>query len=89
MEARRFTQAGLVIAVLSTPNVESKIPEWEQVLTAGAACMNMIACAQALGYGAQWLTQWYAYDEAVLKALGGDPSQITKSQGFCILGLAT
>lgn len=72
LEAKRFTQAGLVVIVLSTPKAHPKVPVWEQELAAGAACMNMLTCAQALGYGAQWLTQWYAFDGHVLAALGGD-----------------
>jgi nitroreductase len=47
-----------------------KIPEWEQVLSAGAAAMSLVLAAHALGYGASWITEWYAYDRGVLAALG-------------------
>jgi len=45
-------------------------PKWEQELSAGAVCFNMCLAAQAHGFGAQWLTEWYAYDAAVNTALG-------------------
>jgi nitroreductase len=60
----------LVIAVVSRAAPHVKIPEWEQVLSAGAAAMNLVTAAHALGYGANWITEWYAYDRAVLDALG-------------------
>ena len=47
-----------------------KIPEWEQVLSAGAAAMNLVTAAHALGFAANWITEWYAYDRGVLDALG-------------------
>jgi nitroreductase len=47
-----------------------KIPEWEQVLSAGAAAMSLVLAAHALGYAASWITEWYAYDRGVLDALG-------------------
>src|SRR5581483_11177695 len=47
-----------------------KIPEWEQQLSAGAACMNLVNAAYAMGYAASWITEWYAYDRRVLDALG-------------------
>jgi nitroreductase len=47
-----------------------KIPEWEQVLSAGAAAMSLVLAAHALGYAASWQTEWYAYDRGVLDALG-------------------
>lgn len=86
LEAKRFTQANLVIAVISMPKPHPKVPVWEQELAAGAACMNMLACAQALGYGAQWLTQWYAFDEVVLTALGGDSAQGHRVAGILYFG---
>ena len=85
LEGQRLTQAGLVIAVLSTPRA-ARIPVWEQHLAAGAAAMNLLLCAQALGYGAQWLTQWYSFDMAVLAALGGDPAAGDQVAGFIYIG---
>ncbi|MFN8830063.1 MAG: nitroreductase [Labrys sp. (in: a-proteobacteria)] len=69
-EATRFSLAPLVIAVVSRAGPHEKIPEWEQELSAGAVCQNILVAASALGFGASWLTGWYAYDRAVLAELG-------------------
>jgi nitroreductase len=73
----------LAIAVISR-HIPGKIPEWEQRLSAGAVCALLITAAQAMGYGANWITDWYAYDadaRALLGAAGED--QIA---GFIYLG---
>lgn len=69
-ETERLARAPLVIGVVSRPAPHVKIPEWEQLLSAGAAAMNLLHAAHALGYGASWLTEWYAYDRRVLDGLG-------------------
>src|SRR5215472_12801128 len=69
-ERKRLAHAPLVIAVVSRAAPHVKIPEWEQVLSAGAAAMSLVLAAHALGYAASWITEWYAYDPAVLAALG-------------------
>ena len=69
-ERERLTRAPLVVAVVSRAGPHVKIPEWEQVLSAGAAAMNLVLAANALGYGTSWITEWYAYDRRVLDALG-------------------
>ena len=69
-ERRRLARAPLVIAVVSRAAPHVKIPEWEQVLSAGAAAMSLVLAAHALGYAATWITEWYAYDRRVLDALG-------------------
>jgi nitroreductase len=69
-ERSRLARAPLVIAVVSRAGAHVKIPEWEQVLSAGAAAMSLVLAAHALGYGANWITEWYAYDRRVLDALG-------------------
>jgi nitroreductase len=69
-ERGRLTRAPLVVAVVSRAGPHVKIPEWEQVLSAGAAAMSLVLAAHALGYGASWITEWYAYDRSVLDALG-------------------
>jgi nitroreductase len=69
-ERERLARAPLVIAVVSRAAPHVKIPEWEQVLSSGAAAMNLVLAAHALGYGASWITEWYAYDRTVLDALG-------------------
>src|SRR6266849_5095190 len=65
-ERRRLARAPLVVAVVSRAAPHVKIPEWEQVLSAGAAAMTLVHAAYALGFGATWITEWYAYDRGVL-----------------------
>jgi nitroreductase len=69
-ERARLARAPLVVAVVSRAAPHVKIPEWEQVLSAGAAAMNLVHAAHALGYAATWITEWYAYDRRVLDAWG-------------------
>jgi nitroreductase len=83
-ERTRLTRAPLVIAVVSRASPHVKIPEWEQVLSSGAAAMNLVLAAHALGYGASWITEWYAYDRAVLDALGLAPHE--RIAGFVHIG---
>ncbi len=68
LEAERFLRAPLVIAVISRIK-EGKAPQWEQILSAGAACYNLCLAANALGFGTNWVTEWYAYNEQVRAAL--------------------
>ena len=73
----------LTVAVVSRV-VEGEIPEWEQRLSAGAVCAILIIAAQAMGYGANWITDWYAYDEAATRLLGlGEGERLA---GFVHLG---
>ncbi|MFT3684441.1 MAG: nitroreductase [Phycisphaerales bacterium] len=65
----RFS-APLVVAVVFSPKVSAKVPEWEQVLSCGAVCMNLLLAAKGMGFGAVWLTEWYAFDALVMKELG-------------------
>jgi nitroreductase len=83
-ERERLTRAPLVVAVVSRAAQHAKIPEWEQVLSAGAAAMNLVLAAHALGYGANWITEWYAYDRSVLDALGLAPHE--RIAGFIHIG---
>ena len=70
-EADRLTRAPVVVAVVSSVVECAKgTPRWEQELSVGAVCMKMLLAAQARGYGAQWLTEWFAYDAAFADALG-------------------
>ena len=85
IEANRLQRASVVLAVLSTPVEHPKIPNWEMVLSSGAVCMNLLSCAQSLGYAAQWLTEWYAYNEKMLEYLGGRPNK-DKISGFIYIG---
>jgi nitroreductase len=83
-EARRLSRAPLVIGVVSSARAHGKIPEWEQVLSAGAVCMNLTIAANALGYGTNWLTEWYGYDRRVLDGLGLKPHE--RMAGFIHIG---
>ena len=68
-EAKRFLRAPIVIAAVSRVVNNPAAPQWEQVLSAGAACQNLILASTALGYGAQWITEWYGYSQGVRQAL--------------------
>ncbi len=85
-ERGRFLRAPVVVAVVSSLKPSPKIPEWEQVLSAGAVCQTMLITAQALGFAGQWLTEWYAYDASVTQAFGlGNGERIA---GFLYFGTA-
>ena len=66
----RFSHAPLIITVVARLTPGHKVPEQEQWLTAGCVCFALLQSAQALGFGAQWLTGWAAYDEVVGRVLG-------------------
>jgi nitroreductase len=85
-ERNRLARAPLVVAVVSRAAPHVKIPEWEQVLSSGAAAMNLVTAAHALGFAATWITEWYAYDRRVLDALGLAPNE--KIAGFVHIGRA-
>jgi nitroreductase len=73
----------LTVAVISR-YVEGEIPEWEQRLSVGAVCTIMTIAAQAMGYGANWITDWYAYDGAVDTLLKLAPGE--KVAGYVHIG---
>ena len=79
-----FERAPTVLAVVSCAAPHVKIPEWEQVLSAGAVCQNILLAASAMGLGCQWNTDWCAYDPKVLAAMGLEPHE--KIAGFIYLG---
>ncbi|HUD50295.1 nitroreductase [Parvibaculum sp.] len=84
IEEGRLLQAPLVVAVVSRIVPSKKAPEWEQVLSAGAACQNMLVAATALGFVGAWLTEWYAYSAKVAEALGlGENERVA---GFIYFG---
>jgi len=83
-ERQRLARAPLVIAVVSRAAPHVKIPEWEQVLSAGAATTSLVFAAYALGFAASWLTEWYAYDRHVLNALDVKPDE--RIVGFVHIG---
>ncbi|WP_426683660.1 nitroreductase [Xanthomonas translucens pv. undulosa] len=69
-DRERFAHAPLAIVVIARLQREAKVPEIEQWLSAGSVCFALLQAAQAHGFGAQWLTAWMAYDEAVAARLG-------------------
>ncbi|HEY2358685.1 MAG TPA: nitroreductase [Phenylobacterium sp.] len=73
----------LAVAVISAPRAAA-IPEWEQRLSAGAVCTTMLYAALAMGYGANWITDWYAYDPEANAILGLTGEE--KVAGFLLLG---
>ncbi len=79
----KLTAAPVTILVLSTARPASK-PEWEQVLSAGAVCMNIEHAAGALGFASSWITDWYSYD-AETAALFGATSE-ERVAGFIHIG---
>ncbi len=87
-EAARFLRAPTVLGVYSAPkDCPRGTPKWEQQLSAGAVCFNLCLAAQASGFGAQWLTEWYAYDDRARAALGlRDGEQVA---GFIYIGTPT
>src|ERR1700688_5114498 len=84
IEKRRLMDAPLVIAVVSFTRPHPKVPPWEQDLSAGASAMNIVTAATALGYGANWLTGWFAFDRDVLTGLGVKADE--KLAGFIHIG---
>lgn len=72
---------GVAVVSRTTPG---DIPEWEQLLSAGAVCTTLLYAAQALGYGANWITDWYAYDAEAKAILGLAPGE--NVAGFIFLG---
>ncbi|MDE1939038.1 MAG: nitroreductase [Alphaproteobacteria bacterium] len=84
LEAGRFLRAPVVVAVVSRVREAIPIPEWEQQLSAGAVCQTMLIAAHALGFVANWLTEWYAYHPLVLERLGLKPGE--RIAGFIYIG---
>ena len=85
-ERERLLRAPLVIAVVSNARSDAPVPVIEQVLSAGAVCMNLVHAAYACGFAAQWLTEWYAFDEVIGRQLGlADEEAIA---GFIHIGMA-
>ena len=84
VEQTRFTRAPVVIAVVSTAAPPPKIPEWEQLMSAGAVCLNLLMAANAHGFFSNWLTEWMAYDERAYPILGVNPGE--KVAGFIHIG---
>ena len=78
--------APVCVAVLSRVIPGHKIPEWEQELSAGAVCMNLLSAALAAGFGASWLTDWYGYDPDATALLGAGEGE--RVAGYMFMGTA-
>jgi len=87
LEAQRFLRAPVVIAVVFSPVESPKVPEWEQMLSSGAACYNLLLAAHGFGFGGCWLSEWVAYDRDAMALLGLAPHE--KLAGLVYLGTAT
>jgi len=86
-EADRFLRAPLVVGIVSSPKDCTRgTPEWEQRLSSGIVCYNLCLAAQTMGFGANWLTEWYAYHGDVLSELGLTAGE--KISGFVYIGQA-
>jgi len=86
-EQNRFNRVPVVVAVIASPIEHASVPEWEQTLTAGAVCMNMLHAIHALGFSGQWLSEWYAYNSQVHSALG--LAKHENIAGFMYMGTKT
>src|SRR3954471_7432056 len=81
---RFANQAPELIVAIASPTPGIKIPVWEQELSCGAACMNLLLAAHAMGFAGGWVTGWAAYSAQVLAALGGYEGE--RVAGFLFLG---
>jgi len=86
-ERNRFLRAPVVVAVIASLRPEHKTPVWEQTLTVGAVCQNMLIAASAYGHAAQWLTEWYAFHDDINQALAMTENE--SIAGFVYIGAAT
>ncbi|MEO3999013.1 nitroreductase [Mesorhizobium sp. CAU 1732] len=83
-ELARFSRAPLVIGVVSVPRENPKIPQWEMFLSGGAVAMNLVNAANAMGYGSNWITNWYSDDADGRRILGLAPGE--RVVGFVHIG---
>jgi nitroreductase len=83
--SERFArQAPELVVALSSPVVPHKIPLWEQQLSCGAACMNLLLAAHASGFAAGWVTGWAAYSDTILRSFAA--GEYDRIAGFIFLG---
>lgn len=80
-------RAPTIVAVVSTAAPNPKIPDWEQVLSSAAVCYNMVLAATAMGFAAQWQSDWLTYDSEMLKVMGVVGHE--KVAGLIYIGTAT
>jgi nitroreductase len=87
LERQRFLPAPVTVGVISTAKPHPKIPEFEQLLSAGNVALNLVHAAYALGFAATWVTRWYAYDAEAGAALGLKAGE--RFVGFVSIGTPT
>jgi nitroreductase len=83
-ERTRLLRAPTVVAVISRVTPNPAAPEWEQILSCGAACFNLCLAANALGFGTSWITEWYSYSKDVRAALKLGANE--RCAGFIYIG---
>ena len=81
-----FTRAPVVVAVISSPDITHKTPVWEQELSCGAVCHNLLLTANASGWAGCWLTEWIAFSDGINTLLG--LTEHERIAGFIYLGTA-
>lgn len=81
-----FTRAPICIGVVSSPDPAHKTPVWEQEMSAGAACQNLLLAANAMGWAGVWMSDWCAYSNGAREVFGVKPGE--KIAGFIYLGTA-
>ena len=87
LERQRFLPAPVTIGVLSTARHHPKIPELEQLLSAGNVALNLLHAAHALGFAATWTSRWYAFDPEAGAMLGARYGE--QFIGFVAIGTPT
>ena len=86
-ERKRFLPAPLTIGVISSPQPHPKVPQLEQLLSAGNVAFNLLHAAHALGFAASWVTRWYAFDTEAAAMLGARKDE--QFVGFIHIGTPT
>jgi nitroreductase len=87
IERKRFLPAPMTIGVISAPKSHPKVPEFEQLLSAGNVALNLIHGAHALGFAASWVTRWYTFDADAAAMLGAREGE--RFVGFVQIGTPT
>lgn len=84
VERQRFLPAPLTVGVVSAPQPNPKVPEFEQLLSAGNVALNLVHAAHAMGFAASWITRWFTFDPEAAAVLGAGPGQ--RFVGFVHIG---
>ena len=87
VERQRFMPAPLTVGVISRPQPNPKVPEVEQLLSAGNVAFNLVHAAHAMGFAASWVTRWFTFDPVAASALGAKEGE--RFVGFIHIGTPT